>query len=84
MSYLNKLNSIKTDSVFEREHTLHVRWLFVADDFVFFPTGSTKEEMAEASQSSEGAELSLRAHGRKSIGELYIAHSDLTVLGDDN
>lgn len=51
---------------------------------MFFPTGSTKEEMAEASQSSEGAELTLRAHGRKSIGELYIAQSDLTVLGDDN
>lgn len=43
--------------------------------------GSTKEEMADASQSSEGAELSLRPHGRKSIGELYIAHGDMTTFG---
>lgn len=67
------------NKVFEREHTVYVkRLLFV------FPTGSTKEETAEPSQSSEGAELSLRAHGRKSIGELYIAHSDLTFLGEGN
>ncbi|KAM6954480.1 1-phosphatidylinositol 4,5-bisphosphate phosphodiesterase beta-1 [Aplochiton taeniatus] len=32
--------------------------------------GSTNQEMADASQPPEGAELSLRPHGRKSIGEV--------------
>ncbi|KAK1888801.1 1-phosphatidylinositol 45-bisphosphate phosphodiesterase beta-1 [Dissostichus eleginoides] len=32
--------------------------------------GSTKEEMADSSQPPEGAELSLRPQGRKSIGEV--------------
>lgn len=30
--------------------------------------------MADSSQPSEGAELSLRPQGRKSIGESYIVH----------
>lgn len=65
--------------MFERGHTVYVKRTLCV-----FPTGSTKEETAEPSQSSEGAELSLRVHGRKSIGELYIAHSDLTFLGEGN
>lgn len=65
----------------EREHTVYVGCVFITDDFLFSATGSTKEEVAE---SSEGAEHSLRAHGRKSIGELYIAHGDLTLSGEDN
>lgn len=68
----------------EWQHTVYVWCIFVADDFLFSPTGSTKEEMAEPSQSSEGAELGLRVHGRKSIGELYIAHDDLTLAREDN
>lgn len=48
--------------------------LLLTSLFVFLLTGSTKEEMADPSQPSEGAELSLRAQGRKSIGEPYIAH----------
>lgn len=33
--------------------------------------GSTKEELADPSQPPDGAELSLRPQGRKSIGESY-------------
>jgi len=36
-------------------------------------TGSTKEEMADSSQTPDGAELSLRPQGRKSIGESHRA-----------
>ncbi|CAG01494.1 unnamed protein product, partial [Tetraodon nigroviridis] len=42
--------------------------------------GSTKEEMADPSQSSEGAELSLRAHGRKSIGSEAFATEEMSNL----
>uniref|UniRef100_A0A674NMB2 1-phosphatidylinositol 4,5-bisphosphate phosphodiesterase n=1 Tax=Takifugu rubripes TaxID=31033 RepID=A0A674NMB2_TAKRU len=45
--------------------------------------GSTKEETAEPSQSSEGAELSLRAHGRKSIGEVEAESEDDDDDDDD-
>ncbi|KAF7641487.1 hypothetical protein LDENG_00280020, partial [Lucifuga dentata] len=38
--------------------------------------GSTKEEMADSSQPSESAELSLRPQGRKSIGESRITTSE--------
>lgn len=48
--------------------------MFVADEFVFLHTGSTKEEMTDSSQPAEGAELSLRPQGRKSIGESYTVH----------
>lgn len=68
----------------KRDNTVYVRCVLIADDFLFSPTGSTKEEMADPSQSSEGAELSLRVHVRKSIGELYIAQGDLTLSGEDN
>lgn len=50
------------------------RHSFVADECFFLLTGSTKEDMADPSQPSEGGELSLRAQGRKSIGEPYIVH----------
>lgn len=54
----------------------HVQQLIL----VYF-SGSTKEEMADSSQPSEGAELSLRPQGRKSIGESYIVqHHSLIRL----
>lgn len=60
------------------------KMLYMMLRILFSPTGSTKEETADPSQSSEGTELSLRVHGRKSIGELYIANSDITFLVEDN
>nr|XP_046229986.1 1-phosphatidylinositol 4,5-bisphosphate phosphodiesterase beta-1 isoform X1 [Scatophagus argus] len=45
--------------------------------------GSTKEEMVDPSQPSEGAELSLRPHGRKSIGEVEAESEDEDDDDDD-
>ncbi|XP_054900238.1 1-phosphatidylinositol 4,5-bisphosphate phosphodiesterase beta-1 [Poeciliopsis prolifica] len=45
--------------------------------------GSTKEEMADSSQPSDGTELNLRPHGRKSIGEVE-AESDEDDDDDDD
>eukprot|EP00064_Thunnus_orientalis_P003866 superscaffoldBa00000334_g3877 len=45
--------------------------------------GSTKEEMADSSQPSEGAELSLRPQGRKSIGEVEAESEDEDDDDDD-
>ncbi|XP_026197477.1 1-phosphatidylinositol 4,5-bisphosphate phosphodiesterase beta-1 isoform X1 [Anabas testudineus] len=45
--------------------------------------GSTKEEMAESSQPSDGAELSLRPQGRKSIGEVEAESEDEDDDDDD-
>uniref|UniRef100_UPI003AAF53CE 1-phosphatidylinositol 4,5-bisphosphate phosphodiesterase beta-1 n=1 Tax=Centroberyx gerrardi TaxID=166262 RepID=UPI003AAF53CE len=45
--------------------------------------GSTKEEMADSSQPPEGAELSLRPQGRKSIGEVEAESEDEDDDDDD-
>ncbi|XP_014886255.1 1-phosphatidylinositol 4,5-bisphosphate phosphodiesterase beta-1 [Poecilia latipinna] len=45
--------------------------------------GSTKEEMADSSQPSDGAELNLRPHGRKSIGEVEAESDDEDDDDDD-
>ncbi|KAM7368140.1 hypothetical protein PAMP_014387 [Pampus punctatissimus] len=45
--------------------------------------GSTKEETADSSQPSEGAELSLRPQGRKSIGEVEAESEDEDDDDDD-
>ncbi|XP_021174264.2 1-phosphatidylinositol 4,5-bisphosphate phosphodiesterase beta-1 isoform X1 [Fundulus heteroclitus] len=45
--------------------------------------GSTKEEIVDSSQPSDGAELNLRPHGRKSIGEVE-AESDEDDDDDDD
>nr|ACI25594.1 phospholipase C-beta 1 [Paralichthys olivaceus] len=45
--------------------------------------GSTKDEMADSSQPSEGAELSLRPQGRKSIGEVGAESEDEDDDDDD-
>lgn len=46
----------------------------------FYCSGSTKEEMTDSLHPVEAAELSLRQHGRKSIGESYAVHG-LTFRG---
>ncbi|KAK7907219.1 hypothetical protein WMY93_015831 [Mugilogobius chulae] len=50
---------------------------------VMLCAGSTKEELADASQPSEGGELSLRPHGRKSIGEVEAESEDEDDDDDD-
>ncbi|KAJ0060971.1 hypothetical protein NL108_003292 [Boleophthalmus pectinirostris] len=45
--------------------------------------GSTKEEMVDSSQPPEGGELSLRPHGRKSIGEVEAESEDEDDDDDD-
>lgn len=55
-------------------------WLFSLLRTCLFYTGSTKEETADSSQPSEGAELSLRPQGRKSIGESQQMASGLNRL----
>lgn len=46
--------------------------------------GSTKEDMADSSQPSEGAELSLRPHGRKSIERLISGEVEAESEDEDD
>uniref|UniRef100_A0A671TXM1 1-phosphatidylinositol 4,5-bisphosphate phosphodiesterase n=1 Tax=Sparus aurata TaxID=8175 RepID=A0A671TXM1_SPAAU len=73
----NKKKHHKTDGSTKKKLSEQVSNTYSDSSSVCEPSspsaGSTKEEMADSSQPSEGAELSLRPQGRKSIGESYIS-----------
>ncbi|XP_067338677.1 1-phosphatidylinositol 4,5-bisphosphate phosphodiesterase beta-1 isoform X2 [Channa argus] len=70
----NKKKHPKTDGSTKKKLSEQVSNTYSDSSSVCEPSspsaGSTREEMAESSQHSEGTELSLRPQGRKSIGEV--------------
>uniref|UniRef100_A0A8C9X988 1-phosphatidylinositol 4,5-bisphosphate phosphodiesterase n=1 Tax=Sander lucioperca TaxID=283035 RepID=A0A8C9X988_SANLU len=83
----NKKKHHKTDGSTKKKLSEQVSNTYSDSSSVCEPSspsaGSTKEEMADSSQPSEGAELSLRPQGRKSIGEVEAESEDDDDDDDD-
>ncbi|KAM8726660.1 1-phosphatidylinositol 4,5-bisphosphate phosphodiesterase beta-1 isoform 4-T5 [Acanthopagrus schlegelii] len=83
----NKKKHHKTDGSTKKKLSEQVSNTYSDSSSVCEPSspsaGSTKEEMADSSQPSEGAELSLRPQGRKSIGEVEAESEDEDDDDDD-
>ncbi|XP_038141984.1 1-phosphatidylinositol 4,5-bisphosphate phosphodiesterase beta-1 isoform X3 [Cyprinodon tularosa] len=83
----NKKKHHKTDGSTKKKLSEQVSNTYSDSSSVCEPSspsaGSTKDEMADSSQPSDGAELNLRPHGRKSIGEVE-AESDDDDDDDDD
>ncbi|XP_074541137.1 1-phosphatidylinositol 4,5-bisphosphate phosphodiesterase beta-1 isoform X1 [Halichoeres trimaculatus] len=83
----NKKKHHKTDGSTKKKLSEQVSNTYSDSSSVCEPSspsaGSTKEEMADSSQPAEGAELSLRPQGRKSIGEVEAESEDEDDDDDD-
>ncbi|GLD72018.1 1-phosphatidylinositol 4,5-bisphosphate phosphodiesterase beta-1 isoform X2, partial [Lates japonicus] len=83
----NKKKHHKTDGSTKKKLSEQVSNTYSDSSSVCEPSspsaGSTKEEMADSSQPSEGAELNLRPQGRKSIGEVEAESEDEDDDDDD-
>ncbi|MEQ2316775.1 hypothetical protein AMECASPLE_035988, partial [Ameca splendens] len=83
----NKKKHQKTDGSTKKKLSEQVSNTYSDSSSICEPSspsaGSTKEEMADSSQPSDSAELNLRPHGRKSIGEVEAESDDEDDDDDD-